>query len=422
MDPLALALAAITVAAGLVVWLYVRSDGDLRAIKAQARSLGIATSLDGLARVSSPADRVAQWDRLLAISRTLVSYRKSRAGPGSGGEYPASLEPGSPLADGMMAYHAALDPGTLEQLAAVLDGIGDGPLVLPITRLASPFQPTALPATCSVLPLVEFFEERLALAARDQVGIEARRLLRCLSLLDIQGHPTFFFKMRYADRAFDANARRITAIRVSDPDLAPIMDALCDGIVPDLRREWECVFLEHLAMVEAPHLGMRVSGNAAEDAVHRSYITSANRFARSELLLMDMDWISRSRQTSDPLVLEQVDRDWKRKIGEYGLLDLPNDFWMQRFAYNHLMEVDEAFCAILHGRLVAAEIRGSPWPTDVLDHAQRPLRTVERDGRIMGAYSMALRVEDAHGQSPNRYFALYGPLDPPAAAMAPASP
>jgi len=65
-------------------------------------------------------------------------------------------------------------------------------------------------------------------------------------------------------------------------------------------------------------------------------------------------------------------------------------------------------------RMMAAELRGNPWPIDPFDPSGKTLRRFERDGQVMGAYTVYEDGVDHGGAKPkDRYFPLYGPLDPP---------
>jgi hypothetical protein len=47
--------------------------------------------------------------------------------------------------------------------------------------------------------------------------------------------------------------------------------------------------------------------------------------------------------------------------------------------------------------LFAAELRGLPWPIDVLDPTGKPLRRWEKEGRLIGAYSVGANGIDDGG-------------------------
>jgi hypothetical protein len=74
-------------------------------------------------------------------------------------------------------------------------------------------------------------------------------------------------------------------------------------------------------------------------------------------------------------------------------------------------------------RLMAAELRGQPWPIDPYDPSGKPLRPFLRDGKLMGAYSVyADGVDDGGKKYTDRYFQLYGPLEAPVVVAEPTAP
>ena len=66
--------------------------------------------------------------------------------------------------------------------------------------------------------------------------------------------------------------------------------------------------------------------------------------------------------------------------------------------------------------MLAAELRATAWPIDQLDPAGKPVRRVERDGRLIGAYSVgADGVDDEGHAQTDRCWPLYAPLGTPKA-------
>jgi hypothetical protein len=69
---------------------------------------------------------------------------------------------------------------------------------------------------------------------------------------------------------------------------------------------------------------------------------------------------------------------------------------------------------LLRASLLVAELRGAPWPRDWFDPAGAPLRRIERDGRLIGAYSVGDDGVDNHGAiADDQCWALYERLGAP---------
>jgi hypothetical protein len=71
---------------------------------------------------------------------------------------------------------------------------------------------------------------------------------------------------------------------------------------------------------------------------------------------------------------------------------------------------------LLRCRLVSAELKRQAWPRDCFDPTGATLRRIERDGRLIGAYSVGFDGVDNHGQhSRDECWQLYAPLSRPSA-------
>ena len=62
----------------------------------------------------------------------------------------------------------------------------------------------------------------------------------------------------------------------------------------------------------------------------------------------------------------------------------------------------------LHGRLLAAELQGQPWPNDTFDTTGATLRSIIRDGRVIAGYSVGDDGVDQGGTDKrDQVFPLY---------------
>jgi hypothetical protein len=75
--------------------------------------------------------------------------------------------------------------------------------------------------------------------------------------------------------------------------------------------------------------------------------------------------------------------------------------------------------SLLRANLVLAELRGTPWPRDWFDPSGSPIRRIERDGRLIGAYSIGDDGVDGGGsRSGDICWPLYEMLGSPLASAA----
>ncbi len=143
------------------------------------------------------------------------------------------------------------------------------------------------------------------------------------------------------------------------------------------------------------------------------------RTGRETFLRKELEWVINARDDADPLVLLAKAKMLGRELSRLGSLEKAKYAVFAMFAPDYGHMIARLHGAILHGRLLSAELRGAPWPIDSMDPDHHPLRRVERDGMLMGGYSLNASGSDAQGHQPNRYFALYGLCDPPPPAAIP---
>jgi hypothetical protein len=133
---------------------------------------------------------------------------------------------------------------------------------------------------------------------------------------------------------------------------------------------------------------------------------------------MHLDWIANARTQSSPSDLISYGQTVEADI------DHLRWWWPSEALAKALCGNGDYFFQMtgetqVRLRLLAAELRGQPWPIDPYDPTGRPLRRFERDGQLMGAYTVHKDGIDGSGKRGDRYYALYGPLEPPASATTP---
>jgi hypothetical protein len=70
--------------------------------------------------------------------------------------------------------------------------------------------------------------------------------------------------------------------------------------------------------------------------------------------------------------------------------------------------------AQIHIQVILAELRNEPLPKDPFDPAGGLLRRFERDGKLIGVYSLGENgVDDGGDKNKDYYFPLYGPFEDP---------
>lgn len=114
----------------------------------------------------------------------------------------------------------------------------------------------------------------------------------------------------------------------------------------------------------------------------------AMRKERAGILRAELSWqrFLNSHPGEPRLWMDEADRrtaaiasisSWLGTVTHQQVLGIQSSWILRRLMGN-----------VLYARLLSAEVRGSPWPVDLCDRAGSPLRRWERDGRLIGAYSV----------------------------------
>ncbi len=401
-------IALLLAAAGAVWWLGHGSDGDLLRIRAAAGDLHIATTSADMGAVLAPADRLARWNRLAALAKELKSYSASTSWTPS-----TALILFDPVPAGLRAHHAMLDAAKMDELLGLIDALGDDPLILRTEYSFSSLQPEIGVQRA----LANLLKERLALADGDQVDIEAARMLTLCLAYDTKNLISILVKASITSIALQGITRRLADLRRRGSGIPELIDRCSARLAVDFARGLEGEFAACLEFFAHPPPAGGVSLSSAGwlpagnpwDAMLTSVDMS---LGRETVLRLELDWVQHARASSDPSSLMRLARACAEdhKGIQPGMMRM---HLAGLIAPVYEGVIPMVFGAILHARLLSAELRGKPWPTDDFDPTHALLRSVVRDGQLCGAYSLYKGGEDLHGHRPNQYFALYGPLDPP---------
>jgi hypothetical protein len=139
------------------------------------------------------------------------------------------------------------------------------------------------------------------------------------------------------------------------------------------------------------------------------------RSARSGILMGVLDiqqaWVRNPAPSHRYADMKNLDRVWS----SVPAWDLRHRF--ERLLLPAVGMVGRSWAeADTHLRLLAAELRGEPWPIDPTDPAGKPVRRIERDGRLIGFYLLKDGTDDGGHTSKDKCTALYEPLGKPMAA------
>ncbi len=417
----------ITITAALVaVWLT--STGDIVRARVQARALSLPTTWQEMGIVESAPNRIADWQRLQSVVGGLKSYHSSGVpydkrtwkGPG----------PGSPVTPELIAHHAGLDAVRLAELIAIVDRLGEGPVVMSIA--GSPDSRLARWDRSRFIDLGRIMVERIVIAPPELLAAEVRRALSAGSLLSEDGLTASAMRSVVGTLIFHACASRLEDLRRHAPGIEDDILRFADGI---LRSGVTDSMGELVQMFTGLGTSGGYDGNIGYGiGISRSVFGVRGprwmwdilekmvlRAGRARLMEAQIGATVFMREHQDLADIADECRRWDR------MTSTSSPSWTSPTAASthaamrgRVIVAKGIMSTCLHGRLLAAEIAQRPWPVDGFDPARAPLKRIERGGALIGAYSTFLDGADDKGSIKlDRCWALYERLgmtmagDPP---------
>lgn len=405
----ALGLAAVALAVLVSAWWY-NSDGDLVAVRAEAKTAGVPTTWKEAGLALSPIDEIDRKNRLGKLIGSLKNYDSSRTPAHGATKPPPSLKSFLPIPPEAIAHHAALDPLILKQLSDEIDLLPDHPIIL---RTESDVL-THRMEYAQLRNITRLLGERVMLAADTDVVAESHRLLHLFLSSNPRNFIDLLMHVGSLTSAITSISARFPDLRTRDPELADRLARIAKELDQHLIQSLEGSFIETFDATERlPKSFLSFAPSTWEDVLVHPRV----RCGRYLLLHMHLEWIALAKHQTSPSDLVRISRTIDAHLD--GLRAWwPSESLAKQFDTAHMaFEFTATTQVVLH--LLIAELRGQPWPIDPFDPAGHPLRRVERDGNLMGAYSVHRNSRDDSGKHGDRYFPLYGPLAPPEPTITP---
>ena len=389
--------------------LWMRADSDLAAADARARGLGVATTWAERGLVLSPANQLNDWNRIHQLGKALHSYRST---------YEAWRFPplGSPLPPELAAHHAALPANDLVELSQLAGGI------VPTTPRVSLDISSLLPELESGRELSKLYQELTALATPDHVAARSAEHLAIIcadpAVSLIQG--------LVATSRISIWAQSFTWHLGNHGIDRQTLAAQCDAARLWLEQtgidSWvsEYIVMRDLAqrIVDGDPKyshgllqGLGLPGWLDTLRLGRPMI----RLSRGKLLAFNLDMVeawSKHATAAGRVAAFRLVATRMEKLNRWD----PRNRLVQELGAACGMVARSWAEADTHLRLLAAELRGEPWPIDPTDPAGKPVRRIERDGRLIGFYLLKDGTDDGGHTSKDKCTALYEPLGKPMAA------
>lgn len=373
-------------------WYY--DDGDMEAVREQARQQGQPLVWSDLKLEKAGAERRQLWQRATDLGKQVSAFQ-SKLGPDGKRRYKVW----DAIPDEMRAHHAALDATVIAELASVLDQLGDQPLVLhdqiSYSRL--------LPEIGQARALIRFMQECVILAEPIEVGVWGRRMLamcRRYAVDSLIQH--MMINSSLLEASLQGIAFRLEDLKQTDPTIAI---AILDTIRPQHDQLLRALDGEFVMMLDAL---ARPGSSHLADGPDNWYMPMVIRSGRHGALSAQLDAIQQLRQLDAGAALT-----WSRAMEArinaarqgipYPSLILQG-FYMPAWG----AVIGQSERVRLRGRVLAAELQGTPWPVDAFDPTGATLRAIQRDGRVIAAYSVSTDGIDQNGDpKKDHVFPLY---------------
>ncbi len=404
-------LAFVLLSMALFSWYYY-STADLVRVRAEAKALGIPTTWADTGLVVSAPEVIQIYNRIGALSASLKDYdslvvtSKTKTGKAE------RLKSYQPIPQAAFDHHASLDPVIVAEYLDLLDRLPHEPVVLIGERTVS----TGYNHIGGARQIVRYQGERILLAAPDQVAREVDRALHYAECMDAHSLIELLMTVSCIEIFLGQTAGRFAELKARVPELADRLDRLADSMSVMLIYAFIGEFLitnhsvEHVDQIAGFSIWKQLS------------LYPMTRAGRKTLLRHEIEWIQLVQRIPSPtdLILSAK----RMNIEEEALRTwMPNEALTKMVIAATPVILEMTVRCQVRLRLMAAELRGQPWPIDPYDPSGKPLRPFLRDGKLMGAYSVYQDgVDNGGDKSKDRYFPLYGPLVVPVVVTKPTAP
>jgi hypothetical protein len=393
----------------LIGFRWYHSTADLDAIREQAKAQGMPVTWGELGKTLADSEDIKRFNRLAILSKGFKDYNYELSdGKIDGDKKTDRLRAFSPIPDKAVQFHKELDQTTVTEALAIIDQIPQGPLVLRIGEMLK--KPNNVIGTYR--QVVRWLGERVLLADERSIDQEAVRLIRFVSTFDVSTQTDYLIKISLISIMLPNVTSRIVPYKKPEGTYVNLLEGLAQQAGKDAITMYEGDIVECLEATAKPSDFGKIGifGNKWYDPYCNPLKARFGRYKALQAILsgqmMALKSVSlgdRVGWTRDIEAHEETLRDWH-----------PNE-WLEKMVLSLRSTISIMHIkALMKLQVVLAELRNEPWPNDPFDPAGGPLHRVERDGKLMGAYSVGENgIDDGGDKRKDDYFPLYGPLDPP---------
>jgi hypothetical protein len=372
------------------VWLWLRSDGDVRAIEAEVLAAGFA--VQPKPQTFTDPLRLAQARSADAAVRAIKIE-----GPGQVN----SLQNKSASAE-FRAYHQAISSQRVCDAARGIIALGKVPIRVPPGKIG--FYP---------FNWNELFDSRLVVAEGDELDL-------CLAVTQVRIEMAWGDDSSFWGRLDITHVCKLLTHRLADrrEQLRPMagwLETMAQRCLDSQPTVAQPILHQDLASFRHGEQMFRERGMRLPDWLKSGIaIEMAMRVERASILRNELSWLQflKAHPAQPRVWLDEAERR-RAALANAGS-------WLGANLHQQLLVTMDPrvmrglVSAVLYARLLSAEIRGSPWPVDLCDRAGNPLRRWEKDGQLIGAYSVGPDGVD-DGADNRKDILLRLVLDPPPA-------
>ncbi len=379
----------------LVVWLWLRSDGDMRAVEAEVAAAGFDIKPEPIT-FTDPLRLAQDRSADAAVQAIKIEWQGNLH----------TLRNNTSASAEFRAYHQTISSQEVCDAARGIIALGNDPIRVP------PGERGIYLGNWNNL-----FGSRLVVAEGEELDL-------CLAATRVRiemlsGDESYLGGRYDFSRVCTVLVHRLVDRREQLRPMADWLESMAQHYLDGQPQLAQHILREDLTSFRHGEQVFRERGMGLPNWLTIGpAVDLAMRVERASLLRAELSWLQfLNAHPAQPRVwLDEAERRSAALVNDGSWLRA--DLHQQLLVLQHPHVVRQLVFAVLYARLLAAELRGSPWPVDLCDRAGSPLRRWEKDGQLIGAYSVGPDgLDDGAVSQKDLLFRLV--LDPPPPPPAP---
>ncbi len=390
-------LYAMTIIIGLFIaagiWWF-NSTTDLEKVRAKASSLSIPITASEQEIPNPPNELSTKFLRLYGMMDVIKTYNDQLIhGKIEGDKYRDRLSPFQPVPNRARLYHLSLDSTAVTQALALFDSMPADPTIVPRNQYLA------------FITIRDWLVERVLIADSINVTLEINRLLKLQLMYTPSTADDFFLERNWMNSVYNSIALRLLDVQPNQKLTINLLTSLKAHYFHSLHNSVIDLFqkdMAHGADVTKPKQYRVcstewVQHNFKQPSLQDSINYSLRvRTGRNESLNDTMHLINLIASDNSTVNL----RDYFLQIRH---TEKPKDDWgnityfVQENRFIHKNIILSYFTFLMNINTMLAVLEQQPWPRDLLNPAEKPLRELRSAGKFFGAYSVGIDGVDNGG-------------------------